>query len=144
MKRVFTGTDAQPGATYYWSGGERVGTGRISMISASAEKVELEVELEKPFDSVSDLEFTLSREGSAIRVVWTVTGEKNASGKALTLLGISPDALGEEMEEGLANLKLMAEASVPQAPMAKSKTSVSTKKPVLQILDDSIVLHASK
>jgi len=144
MKRTFTGTDAQPGATYYWSGGERVGSGRISMISSSAEEVELEVELQKPIDSVSDLDFTLFPAGQGIRVVWTLTGQKNASGKSLTLFGSTPETIGDEMEAGLANLKLMAEASVPQAPRAKSKTSVSTQKPVLQILDDSIVLHASK
>jgi len=143
MKRTFTGTDSQPGATYYWSGGDRVGSGRISMISSSAEEVELEVELKKPIDSTSDLDFTLFPAGAGIRVVWTVTGQKNSSGKALTLLGSTPETIGDEMDEGLANLKLMAEASVPHAPQARSKTSVVTKKPVLQILDDSIVLHAS-
>jgi Polyketide cyclase / dehydrase and lipid transport len=143
IKRVFAGTDGQPGATYYWSGGDRVGAGRVSMISSSAEQVELEVEVEKPIDSVSDLVFTLTREGEQTRVVWTLTGNKTASGKARTLLGSSPDAIGQEMEEGLANLKLMAEASVPQAPRTRSKTPVASKKRVLQILDDAIVLHAS-
>jgi hypothetical protein len=141
MKRVFSGSDAQPGSTYFWSGNDVVGTGRVSMISSTAEKVELEVELEKPIDSVSDLSFTLAQEEGDIRVVWTVTGEKDASGKAVTLFGSSPAAIGDEMEAGLANLKDLVEAAVPQAASKRSEPSATRRKPMLQILSDLIVLR---
>jgi hypothetical protein len=144
LKRIFSGSDAQPGSTYYWSGNDEVGMGRVSMISSSAEKVELEVELERPIDSTSDLSFIFTTEGAETRVVWTVTGEKNASGKALTLFGSSPTALGDEMEVGLANLKALAEAAIPQATSKRSnrsEPSAARKKPVLMILEDALVLR---
>jgi hypothetical protein len=144
LKRVFSGSDAQPGSTYSWSGNDDVGAGRVSMISASAEKVVLEVGVERPIDSMSDLSFTLVTEGAGTRVVWTVTGEKDASGKAFTLYGSSPEAIGGEMEEGLANLKALAEAGVPQSKSKRSHRSepaAARKKPTLKILADSIVLR---
>ena len=144
LKRTFSGSDAQPGSTYFWSGNDETGVGRVSMISSSAEKVELEVELEKPIDSTSDLVFTLAPEGAKTRVVWTISGEKNASGEALTLLGSSPQTLASEMEEGLANLKEIAEAAVPGKASSGTRKSGGHAKPVLTIVADSIVLRPSK
>jgi hypothetical protein len=144
LKRVFSGSDAQPGSTYLWSGNDEVGSGRVSMISSSAERVVLEVEVEHPIDSVSDVVFTLVPEGAGIRLVWTMTGEKDASGTAFTLLGSSPEELGREMEAGLANLKALAEAGVPQPKSKRSKDagpSAARKKPMLEIIVDSIVLR---
>jgi len=144
LKRVFSGSDAQPGSSYLWSGNDEVGSGRVSMISSSAEKVVLEVEVEHPIDSLSDVAFTLAPDGDGIRLVWTVTGEKDGSGKAVTLFGGSPETIGGEMEAGLANLKALAEAGVPQPKSKRSKRSepsTARKKPVLQILDDAIVLR---
>ena len=143
LKRVFSGSDAQPGSTYFWSGNDEVGAGRLSMISSSAEKVELEVELDKPMESTSDLVFTLAREGAETRVVWTVSGDKNASGKGLTLLGISPETLAGDMEEALANLKALSEAAVP-GKGGRSGKSPEHPTPQLRILADPIVLRRSK
>jgi hypothetical protein len=144
LKRVFSGSDGQPGSTYFWSGTDMVGSGRVSMISSSADKVELEVEVERPADSLSDIVFTLAAEGANTRVVWTVTGEKNAAGKAIALLGSSPASIGDEMEVALARLKDLAEAAVPMTPGKRSKPSEPTaakKKPMLEILADAIVLR---
>jgi len=140
LKRTFSGSDAQPGSTYFWSGNDETGVGRVSMISSSAEKVELEVELEKPIDSTSDLVFTLVPEGAETRVVWTISGEKNASGEALTLLGSSPQTLAGEMERGLANLKAIAEGAVPGKASSGTRKSGGHAKPVMTIVADSIVL----
>jgi hypothetical protein len=147
LKRVFSGSDGQPGSTYFWSGNDVVGTGRVSMISSSAERVELEVEVERPIDSLSDVVFTLAAEGANTRVVWTVTGEKNAAGKAIALLGSSPASIGDEMEVALAKLKDLAEAAVPGATGKRSKesqTSAAQKKPMLEILADAIVLRPAR
>jgi hypothetical protein len=89
---------------------------------------------------MSDLVFTLAPDGDGIRVVWTVTGEKDASGKALTLFGSSPATIGGEMEAALATLKALAEGAVPRK-VSGSKTSAARKKPTLKILADSIVLR---
>jgi hypothetical protein len=144
LKRVFSGSDAQPGSSYLWSGNDEVGSGRVSMISSSAEKVVLEVQVEHPIDSLSDVAFTLAPDGDGIRLVWTVTGEKDGSGKAVTLFGGSPETIGGEMEAGLANLKALAEAGVPQPKSKRSKDagpSAARKKPMLEIIVDSIVLR---
>jgi hypothetical protein len=142
LKRVFSGSDAQPGSTYFWSGNDQVGEGRVTMISSSAEKVELEVELDRPVDSmVSDLVFTLARDGASTNVVWTVSGEKDPSGKAFTVLGSSPETLGSEMEEGLENLKAIAEGAIPRKAGSAPAKVARHKKPLLEIVVDSIVLR---
>jgi hypothetical protein len=60
------------------------------------------------------------------------------------LFGGSPEKIGGEMEAGLANLKAIAEAGVPQPKSKRSKgagPSAARKKPMLEILVDAIVLR---
>jgi hypothetical protein len=157
MRRIFSGTDASPGATYLWSGNAAVGAGRLTMISSSAEKVELEVELERPTDSVSDMVFTLTSEDANVRVVWTVTGEKNSFGMASTLLGSPPDAIGHEMEVGLAAMKALVESSMSQRPgpvrpkaavkqpfVAPTLVGVAAPAKTRRIVLEPIVMNVSK
>jgi hypothetical protein len=141
MKRVFSGTDAQPGATYFWSGNARVGSGRVSMISSSAEKVEIEVGVDKPIDSLSDVVFTLAADGNETLLICEISGEKDTSGQAVTLLGSSPESIRTELAQALANVKAIAEAAVPRGGPSRPVAAAPRKKQVLKILADSIVLR---
>jgi hypothetical protein len=141
LKRVFSGTDSQPGSTYYWTGNDRVGAGRVSMISSSADKVDVEVGVEKPIESLSDVVFTFAADGNETFLVCVVSGEKDPSGQAVTLLGSTPELIGAELQQGLAKLKELAEAAVPRGGASRPRAPAPRKKHVLEILADSIVLR---
>ncbi|MFL5421234.1 MAG: SRPBCC family protein, partial [Myxococcales bacterium] len=141
LKRVFSGTDSQPGSTYHWAGNDRVGSGRVSMISSSAEKIEIEVGVEKPIDSLSDVVFTLAADGKETLLVCVVSGEKDPSGQAVTLLGSTPESIGAELQQGLAKLKELAAATVPRGGGNGPQRPAARNKPVLEILADSIVIR---
>jgi hypothetical protein len=110
MHEQFAGRPMGAGSTYYWSGNDAVGSGRVTLVSVSPARVELEVKVDEPAPSVSDLEFALTPEGEGTRVAWTVTGEKDASGKAFGLFAIPADDLDGDMEKALSRLKALIEA----------------------------------
>jgi hypothetical protein len=71
--------------------------------------VELEVLVDKPVASSSDVEFTLAPEGRGTWVTWTITGEKDAGGKAFGIYAVPLEQLGDDMESCLARLKAIVE-----------------------------------
>lgn len=111
VQRTYGGPAAGEGASSYWSGGAEVGAGRLTIIRAGPEKVEVEREIERPTWSLTDFEFRLSREGGGTRVWWSMKSEKNdLASRVRGLLPGRDEAIGEELERGLARLEAVAEA----------------------------------
>jgi len=110
MREQIAGPAMAPGSTYNWSGNGEVGSGRLTLIAATPGKVELEVRVDKPAASSSDLEFTLVPDGDVTRVTWIVAGEKDSSGNAFGLYAVPLDRLGDDMEACLAGLRVAVEA----------------------------------
>lgn len=98
-----------PGATYSWSGNESVGSGRVTIVSAGADRIEAEVKVERPAESLSDLQFLAVAEGTATRLTWKVQGEKDASGDAFGVYAVPAAEMGVQMENSLAELKALVE-----------------------------------
>jgi carbon monoxide dehydrogenase subunit G len=115
MKEQFAGPATGAGSTYYWSGNPEVGRGRATLVSAAENKVEVEVEVDKPSPSSSDYRFTVAPEGQGARVTWSVSGEKDASGKAFGFFGIPAGEMGSEMEKSLVRLQTLVEAEAKLA-----------------------------
>jgi len=110
MREQIAGPAMAPGSTYNWSGNDEVGSGRLTVIAVARGKVELEVRVDKPTASSSDLEFTLAPDGTGTRVTWIVAGEKDSSGNAFGIYAVPLDRLGDDMEACLAALRLVVEA----------------------------------
>lgn len=117
MKKSFSGADAAPGATYAWVGNDKVGEGRMTLVSAAPPN-ELTIQLEfiKPFASTSTTVFQLARKGAATEVVWAMEGKNNFVAKAFCLFMDMDKMVGTDFEKGLAQLKTVAEAT--PAPIA--------------------------
>jgi len=109
MQERHLGQGNAVGATFYWTGNDAVGAGRATLLSADAAKVEVEVQTSKPSQSLSDYEFALAPDGKGTRVAWTISGEKDASGKAFGLFAIPVEEIGPDMEKSLATLKTLLE-----------------------------------
>jgi len=110
MREQFAGRAMEPGSTYNWWGGDAVGSGRLTLLAVEPAKVTLEVKVDRPVPSSSDLEFTLAPDGKGTRVTWTIAGEKDDAGKAFGLYSVPLERFADDMDDCLARLKLLVEA----------------------------------
>lgn len=107
----FAGPAEGVGASTSWAG-EKVGEGRQTITeSRPGELVRSKLEFIKPFESTSDTDFTLTREGQGTVVTWSIWGENNFLGKAMCLIMSQDKMIGEPFEQGLAELKRLVESS---------------------------------
>jgi len=110
MKRTFEGPAAGVGAVYAWDGNSQAGAGRMTVTeSQPAAKVAIRLDFSKPLEGTSDVAFTFAPEGGQTRVTWAMTGHNGYIGKIFCLFMNMDKLVGGQFEEGLANLKSLAE-----------------------------------
>jgi uncharacterized protein YndB with AHSA1/START domain len=121
----YEGPGAGPGASYEWSGDNKIGAGRMTIVdSRPGERVALSLDMRKPFAATSDVTFVLSPEGEAsdgpwlaralgfggdfgtgkTHVVWSMSGKASLIGRAMNLFMSRDKMIGAQFEKGLANL----------------------------------------
>lgn len=116
-KFSFEGPAAGKGAVFAWSGNEKIGEGRMTIVeSRPDELVDIQLAFTKPFEDTSSSTFALKPEGSQTQVTWHMRGEQNFLQKAFCVLMNGEKMLGGEMEKGLVKLKSVAEAGGPATP----------------------------
>jgi polyketide cyclase/dehydrase/lipid transport protein len=122
MQKVYSGTDAAPGATYAWKGNDKVGEGRMTLLDARpGESVAIRLEFVKPFASVCATGFRFSPREAGTDVTWTMEGDNDFLGKAFSLFLDMDKMIGGDFERGLASLKALAEAERPAAVPAAAR-----------------------
>ncbi len=107
MKKEFTGTDGEVGATSHWVGNKDVGEGEQEITKiVDGERIESELRFLKPWKSTSDAYLTTEEVGgNATKVTWGFSG-KNKFPMSIMMLFMSMDKMvGKEFEEGLTSLK---------------------------------------
>jgi hypothetical protein len=110
MKRSYSGPQSGKGAASAWEGNSKVGSGRMEVILADApSKVAMKLDFFKPFEAHNGSEFTLVREGDATRVVWAMFGPSPFAARLMGLFFSMDRMVGGQFEQGLANLKAVAE-----------------------------------
>jgi hypothetical protein len=109
MKKTFNGAESGRGAVYEWEGNSKAGTGRMEITDASASRVAIKLDFQKPFKSHSVAEFTLDPQGDSTHVTWAMHGPNLYIGKVMGLFVNMDTLIGQEFEAGLANLKALAE-----------------------------------
>lgn len=112
MKTTYSGPAYGPGASYHWIGNDDVGEGRMTIKDSNPnDRVGIDLEFIKPFESKSVTTFALKPEGPAATTVsWTMTGQNNFMSKAMTLFMSMDKMVGNDFEKGLAQMKTLAEA----------------------------------
>jgi uncharacterized protein YndB with AHSA1/START domain len=111
-KQTFDGPAAGTGAIYGWSGNNKVGEGRMTIIeSRPSSLVRIKLEFMKPFKATHTAEFTFKAEGTETAVTWTMTGKNNFMAKVFVLFMNCDKMIGGQFEKGLAQMKLVAEAA---------------------------------
>ena len=123
-KNKFEGPDSGKDASFWWSGNDQVGEGRMTIVeSKPSELVSIRLDIEKPFKGTSTSEFTLKPEGDQTVVTWSMFGKNDFMGKAISLIMNCDKMVGTEFEKGLANMKAIVESPSP------SPTAPTTEAP---------------
>jgi len=111
MKRNFSGKPRGEGAVYEWeSTDSRAGIGRMEIIeSLPSTKIAIELDLAEPIESHCFLEFILESQDNGTDISWTMHGTNSYVGKIMEIFYDRDSMVGKDFEEGLANLKTIAE-----------------------------------
>lgn len=110
MTRTYSGAPSGRGAVYEWSGNSRAGQGRMEILDvAPPTRVTTALHFIKPFPAQNMTEFTLEPSGNATRVSWAMSGNKNFMMKLFHVFVNMEKMVGKDFDEGLANLKRVAE-----------------------------------
>lgn len=110
LKRTYSGAPSGKGAAYAWAGNKEVGSGSMEIVeTAPPSKLLLKLDFTAPFEAHNMVEFSLVREGDATRVTQAMFGPSPFISKLMSLVFSMDKMVGAKFEEGLANLKALAE-----------------------------------
>jgi hypothetical protein len=107
-KMTYDGPPAGVGASYAWSGNNKIGSGRSTITESVPDQlVRFRLEFFKPMTATNTANFTFQPDGGQTIVTWTMTG-KNC--KSFGLLMNCEKMCGNQFDKGLAQMKSLAEA----------------------------------
>jgi uncharacterized protein YndB with AHSA1/START domain len=116
-KNSYAGPKTGNGASFSWVGNSKVGEGTMTIVeSRPGELVRLNLEFRKPFKGTNTAEFSFKGGDNQTAVTWSMEGKKNFVAKAFGLFMNCDAMVGGQFEEGLANLKAIAEAAARANP----------------------------
>jgi hypothetical protein len=111
-KQTFEGPRAGTGAAFSWVGNNQVGEGRMTITeSRPYELVRFRLDFAKPFAGTNTAEFTFKPQGNQTAVTWSMSGRQNFITKAFCMFMSMDKMVGGQFEQGLAQMKSVAEAS---------------------------------
>jgi hypothetical protein len=116
---TFAGPAEGKGASMSWRGNRQVGEGQITIVeSRPNELVRMKLEFVKPFKVTNSAEFTFSQQPDGTKVTWAMFGRSRFLCKAIGLFVNMDKICGSQFEEGLANMKTIAERQTAQLAVA--------------------------
>ena len=106
----YEGAPAGKGSAFTWAGNDKVGEGRMTIVeSRPAELVDIKVDFTRPFEGTNSSAFTFKPAGNGSAVTWTMSGHQDFLAKAMCLVLNGKRMIGDTMDQGLAQLKAVAE-----------------------------------
>jgi uncharacterized protein YndB with AHSA1/START domain len=118
MKRTFSGAPSGKGAIYEWDGDKNVGKGRMEITDTSPPStIVIKLDFISPFEGHNVAEFTMDPKvdpkGGATsadtNVSWAMRGPAPFVSKVMQVFVNLDRMIGKDFEEGLGNLKALAE-----------------------------------
>ena len=110
MTKTYEGADSGPGAAYAWNGNGQVGSGRMTIVeSKPGELVRMKLEFFRPFKGTNEVNFKLAPSGGGTRVSWIMDGKYSVISKAMSLVMNMDKMIGNDFEQGLANLNCVVQ-----------------------------------
>ena len=110
MTRTHGGSARGVGAIYEWNGNDDVGAGRMEITGVQAPaRVTVKLNFLRPFESQNTTVYTLQPKGTATEVTWSMSGPMPFISKLMSVFVSMDKMIGKDFEQGLANLKALAE-----------------------------------
>ena len=110
LKRTYSGAAGGTGAGYAWVGNREVGAGSMQIVEAVPPvRLLLKLDFSAPFEAHNMVEFRFERQGDLTRVTQAMYGPSPYISKLMGLVFSMDKMVGGKFEEGLANLKALAE-----------------------------------
>jgi uncharacterized protein YndB with AHSA1/START domain len=111
QKGTYAGPDKGPGASFAWESSKQ-GSGRMEILETSAPtKVAIKLVFIKPFAATNAAEFNIESRGANSVVTWSMNGPTPFVAKIFHVFVNVEKMVGRDFENGLANLKALAEAA---------------------------------
>ena len=111
-KTSFEGPSSGVGASFAWSGNEKVGEGKMTIAESSPDSgIKMNLDFAKPFESKSIAEFKLKPEGAGTNVTWSITGDRPFLARAMCILLRGDKMVSKMLGKGLTNLGKAASAA---------------------------------
>lgn len=108
-KGTYSGPASGPGASYAWNS-KQLGIGSMTIAEATEpSRVAMRLDFIKPFEAHNDVEFTIVPKGGASEVTWAMSGPVPFLAKIMHVLMDMDKMVGRDFEDGLANMKAIAE-----------------------------------
>lgn len=96
------------GAWYSWEGNEEMGSGKMTIASIGAARVDYDLEFIEPFEGAADVTITWEPSGEGTEVTWSMEGQNTFGSKVASLFVDFESAITKDFEDGLANLEAAA------------------------------------
>jgi hypothetical protein len=110
IHRTYSGAPEAKGAIYEWSGDKNIGQGRMEITeSVPSSNITIKLDFITPFEAHNFVDFVLTAQGNATLVTQAMYGSSPFMSKLMGLFFSMEKMVGEKYEEGLANLKSIAE-----------------------------------
>ena len=110
MKRTFSGAASGKGAIYEWDGNKNVGKGRMEITETSPpSRILIKLDFISPFEGHNTAEFSMVPKGDTTSVTWAMDGPAPFVSKVMQVFLNLDTMIGKDFEDGLANLKTLAE-----------------------------------
>ena len=110
MKRSYSGAASGKGMIYEWDGDKNVGAGRIEIVEATPpNKITLKLDMLRPFNASNMVDYRIEPNGNATRVSWDMQGPMPFPAKVMSVFVDMDKMVGKDFEQGLADLKTVAE-----------------------------------
>lgn len=111
MKTTYAGPPGQVGSSYAWTGNDKVGAGRMTIVDEKpGQRVYIRLEFLKPFKSVSTTTFSFLPSAEGTQATWTMEGKNDLMGKAMSAFVDMDKMIGGDFDRGLDQLKAVCEA----------------------------------
>lgn len=110
IQRTYTGPADGVGAVYEWNGNKNIGQGRMEIVSSTpSSALQIKIDFITPFEAHNTVEFKLLPLGDKTVVTQAMFGPSPFMSKVMGLVFSMDKMVGDKYEEGLANLKHLAE-----------------------------------
>ena len=123
MKTKFEGNQGEVGAMYSWEGNDDTGSGKMTITALKPdERVDFKLEFFKPFESTANNGFTVEPDGAGTKITWFMGGDNTFMGKAFSLVMDMDAMIGKDFEQGLGDIKKIAEEAAKAPKPAEGET----------------------